>query len=198
MQRLSLSPLLPFALLASTLLVPVPTSSAQDCSGDPGYELNLPDTVALGKKFTIFMKAPGGSLAILLVGSTTGPLSTMFGDLCVGPPLIAVYTIPIPASGWLEFRHDVPCDPALDGMIGSFQFVALGPAMGQSGHSNSQNLMAVDDGSCTISLTAADGGASGELAAPVDVNDDDRGDIPIAEITSAPEATQNDGVLGLP
>jgi hypothetical protein len=145
--RITFASLIPAALLAATL-----TSgplAAQDCAGDPGYALDLPDVVPLGSSFTISMTAPGNSLAFLLVGGSDGPIPTKYGPLCVGAPLIAVYAIPMPPSGMLELAHNVPCDPALDGATGFFQFVALGPAQGQAGRSNSQQMTAVDDGSCS-------------------------------------------------
>jgi hypothetical protein len=136
------------ALVASAAVLPAPMLAAQDCGGDAGYGLGISPTVALGTQFTIEMTAPGNSVAFLLVGGSQGPINTKFGSLCVGFPFVAVYAIPMPASGSLTLPHDVPCNPDLDGMTGYFQFVALGPAQGQYGRSNMQSLTAVDDGSC--------------------------------------------------
>jgi len=146
--RITVSSLFFAAVLAAAFVPAAPSARAQDCPGDPGYVLDLPDTVPLGSQFTIGLTAPGGSVAFLVVGAFDGSIPTKFGTICVGMPFIVVYAIPIPPEGTLVLPHNVPCDPVLDGMTGIFQFVGIGPAAGQAGLSNSQHLTAVDDGSC--------------------------------------------------
>jgi len=141
-----------YGLAACALLIAVSGQARADecdCPGTPGYVLDLPDTVALGTSFDVCFEAPGGSLVFIVVSSSSGPLNTKFGTLCVGIPFITLWPLDMPAEGALCLRHDAGCDEALVGFTGYFQFVALGPNPGQYGISNSQCLTAVAGGACT-------------------------------------------------
>jgi len=119
-----------------------------NCPGKPGYELAMPEKVGIGKDFLTCVTAPGNSLVLILISGGKGPLQTKYGPLCVSMPLITIWAFPMPASGSVCLPHSLECDPAVVGFTGYFQFAAFGPAPGQVGLSNSQSLMAIDDGGC--------------------------------------------------
>ncbi len=133
-------------LAASTLS---PARAGDYCSpGDPGYVLTLPDTVGLGQSFTTCVEAPPGSIVFILIAGSRGPTPTPWGDLCIGFPFITYWVNVIPACGVLCLDHMVECDPAIEGLMGHFQAIAFGPALGQVGITNPECLKAVDTGAC--------------------------------------------------
>jgi len=134
-------------LVASfTLLSAAPAAFA----GDPGYTLSMPSQVAIGDSFQACVTAPGGSSVYLLVSGSGATTPTKFGDLSVGLPLLTIWQFQMPPSGSLCLPHQVECIQDIVGATGHFQFVAVGPAPGQVGISNPQQLTAIDDGLCDI------------------------------------------------
>ena len=121
-----------------------------DCAGTPGYTLTMPETVGIGENFTTCLDAPGGSVALILIGGDSGPLMTKYGPLCVGFPFLTYWVVVIPQDGRLCLDHMVECDHDVIGFTGHFQFAAFGPAPAQVGLSNSQCLTAVNSGTCDI------------------------------------------------
>jgi hypothetical protein len=88
-------------------------------------------------------------VVFILVSSSSGPLPTKYGPLCIGLPLITYWPLVMPPEGVLCLEdHEVPCgDNALVGFTGYFQFAAFGPGSAV-GISNSQCLTATPGGSC--------------------------------------------------
>lgn len=138
--------LVPLALIAG--LSGTAVLQGQACTGDIGYSLSVPENVEIGTYFNFCLTTPGNDTAFLLASLNGGPTPTSVGDLCVGFPFFAVYAIPMPAGGNLCLPHLVPCDPALVGATGYFQFVAINGATGDIGVSNGQTL-SVADGDCS-------------------------------------------------
>lgn len=121
------------------------------CGGSGGgYELELPETVAIGTSFTTCVRAPEGAGVFILISATANPVQTQYGTLCVGLPLLTYWFLVMPGGcqGELCLDHLVECDPAVVGFEGHFQFAAVGPAPGQVGLSNCEVLRAIDTGKC--------------------------------------------------
>jgi len=130
--------------------VPAARAGDCDCPGTPGYTLTMPATVGIGDTFTTCLEAPGGSMALLLIGGDGGPLNTKYGPICVGLPFLTIWVVYMPPSGQICLDHSVECDHDVIGFTGHFQFVAVGPNPGEVGLSNSQCLTAVNSGFCDI------------------------------------------------
>jgi len=143
-------PLLGTLSLACAAALSAPARAFDDCecAGTPGYVLDMPETVGIGKSFLTCLQAPPDSYAFILIGADGGPLQTKYGPLCVGFPFLTVWFTVVPATGELCLDHLVECDPSVIGFTGHFQFVALDPHSGDVGLSNSQCLTAIDTGAC--------------------------------------------------
>lgn len=136
------------AALALAFAPFVPSSAAQDCAGDPGFGITLlPATVALGQPFDECLSVPPGSWTVYLVPSFfAGTLPTQFGPLCVAPPFINIYVLPMPVGGELCLgERQIPCEPSYVGVDVHFQFVAVSADQpGLFGRSNLATLSLVD------------------------------------------------------
>ena len=137
--------------LALAVSLPVASSRAQDCTGDPGFELAvLPPIVEIGASFNECLTTPPGDWnAFLLVSFSTGTTPSVVGDLCVGLPFVAMFLLQMPPEGQLCLAdRQLPCDPSLIGVVAYFQFVAVSTTLPKTfGISNLASLT-VTDGPC--------------------------------------------------
>ncbi len=54
------------------------------CPGDPGHVLTTDSLFSIGEMLAIEATAPAGSQGFLLMSPNPGPMSTFFGELCIG------------------------------------------------------------------------------------------------------------------
>jgi hypothetical protein len=139
---------LALSLSAALSLILTAPASPQDCSGTPGYTLDIPDEVAVGDSFSTCITAPPSSFVLVFISASTSPHPTMFGTLCVDLPFLTIWGFAMPVTGSICLDHPVECDASVIGFTGYFQAVALGPNPGQAGLTNLETLTAIDDGSC--------------------------------------------------
>lgn len=152
--RRSLSALaLPLCLLA-------PSADAQNCAGDPGFEILInPPVVAIGETFEeCLVTPPGDWTALLILSLNPGSIPTIAGELCLGLPWVDIFPFPMPPDGLLCLgSRTLPCDPFLIGATGYFQFVGVSPSHpGVFGVSNMATLT-VTDGPCNHPCEAMSG-----------------------------------------
>ncbi len=142
--RLALPMALAACLFSSSL-------TAQTCTGDPGFELTvIPPVVPLGTAFGECFTMPAGNwTAFVVLSLHTGTTHTIAGDLCVTPPFLTVFPLPIPRSGVLCLGdRQLPCDASLIGIVAYWQFVAVAIDQPKTfGISNLASLSIVD-GAC--------------------------------------------------
>ena len=140
--------ILPALLVLATAIAGPTRADNEHCPSDPGYVLDVPETVGLGQWFTTCVEAQPGGIVFILIAGGVGPTQTQFGPLCIGFPFITYWVNVIPPCGELCLDHLVECDPAVEGMTAHFQAIVFGPGPGLVGITNAKCVTAVDTGAC--------------------------------------------------
>ncbi len=136
-------------LLGLCMTLTTPAAALGDCAGDPGFVINVPETIEIGGEFDVMLTAPGGWVVNIIVSLSGGPTPSAVGELCLGVPFLLVVPIVMPPSGQLEFTVPVPCRPLLIDKTEWLQFIAVDPTdPGNIGVSNGVSMTGVD-GPCT-------------------------------------------------
>jgi len=121
---------------------------AQNCDGDPGFEIHGPDTAPIGTTIDVDLVGPPGALGLLMVSLGQGPVDTPLGTICLDFPLVTAIVFVLDGNGDQRISGFHPCDPAIVDITVYLQFITARP---DSGISN-QHAITFEDAICDDSF----------------------------------------------
>lgn len=113
-----------------------------DCSGTPGYVLDMPTCAAIGSTVDVCLTGPANAFGTLFASLGQGPTPTKCGTLCLDFPALLDVPFLFDAEGHWCFETLLPEDVELVGTVIYAQFMVCKP---DAGVSNQASLEIIDD-----------------------------------------------------